>query len=139
MEGVLVPDLALHTAEIQRPNCMSKYDNQWAVQLGCHHCDRGHVPAQVLIGVDCSRVFPVSVVHPDHTPVQTKNARLMRSMLTGRYLLFGSAEANDELYYADFPEIDPNGPAGVGHLGAEAVQAQLAEYHQACVEDIITI
>ena len=86
-----------------------------------------------------SRIFPVSVVHHDGTPVQTKHARLVRSMLTGRYLLFGAASPKDELYHAEFPEIDTNGLVGVSHLGAEAVQAQLAEYHAACVEDIITI
>ena len=37
MEGVLVPNLALNTATIMRPNCLSQYDNMWAVQLGCHH------------------------------------------------------------------------------------------------------
>ena len=136
MEGVLVPELALNTAAIQRPNCMSKYDGQWAVQLGCHH--GGQIPAQVLIGVDMNRVFPVSVVHTDGTPVQTKHARLVRSMLTGRYLLFGSASPKDELYYDSFPEID-DGPVGVGYLGAEAERAQLAEYYAACVEDIVTI
>ena len=73
------------------------------------------------------------------TPVQTKHARLVRSMLTGRYLLFGSANPKDELYYDAFPEIDAAGPVGVGHLGAEAERAQLAEYYAAYVEDIVTI
>ena len=136
MEGVLVPELALHTAAITRPNCMSKYDGQWGVQLGCHH--GGQIPAQVLIGVDMTRVFPVSVVYSDGTPVQTKHARLVRSMLTGRYLLFGSANPKDELYYDSFPVID-DGLVGVGLLGVEAERAQLEEYHTACLEDIVTI
>ena len=136
MEGVLVPELSLHTAEIQRPRCLAKYDGQWAVQLGRHH---GQIPVQVLVGTDCSRVFPVSVVHSDQTPVQTKDARLMRSMLTGRYLLFGSAKIDDELFYQSFPEIDESAPAGVGHLGAEAVEHELAEFYQSCVEDVVTI
>ena len=109
------------------------------MQLGCHHGGQAQVPAQILVGVDMSRIFPVSVVNSDGTPVQTKNARLVRSMLTGRYLLFGSAKPNDELFHADFPEIDTTGPVGVGHLGAKALEAQLAQYHEACVEDIVTI
>ena len=84
-------------------------------------------------------MFPVSVVNPDQPPVQTKDARLMRSMLTGRYLLFGSAKVDDELYYQSFPEIDESAPAGVGHLGVEAVHDELADYYQSSVEDITTI
>ena len=136
IEAVSVPDLALHTAEIQRPKCLKKYDGLWAFQLGRH---RGQIPAQVLIGVDTSHVFPVSVVHADGTPVQTKDARLMRSMLTGRYLLFGSAKEDDELFHQKFPEIDKNGLAGVAHLGAEAVHNELAEYYQSCLEDVKTM
>ena len=100
---------------------------------------RGQIPAQVLIGVDTSHVFPVSVVNDDGTPVQTRDARLMRSMLTGRYLLFGSAKEDDELFHQKFPEIDKNGLAGVAHLGAEAVRNELAEYYQSCLEDVRTM
>ena len=139
MEGVLVPNLALNTAAIQRPNCMSQYDNQWAVQLGCHHGGQGQVPAQILVGVDCSWIFPVSVTNSNGTPVQTKDARLKHSMLTGRYLLFGSAKPNDELYEVEFPKIDETSPVGVGTLGATALEAQLAQFHEAMIEDIVTI
>ena len=139
MEGVLVPNLALNTAAIQRPNCLSKYDNMWAVQLGCHHGSQVQVPAQILVGVDCSRIFPVGVTNSNGTPVQTKDARLKRSMLTGRYLLFGSAQPNDELYEVEFPKVQEVGPVGVGALGAASLEAQLAEFHEAMIEDIVTI
>ena len=85
-----------------------------------------------------TRVFPVSVVHTDQTLVQTKHARLVRSMLTGRYLLFGSANPKDELYYDSFPVID-DGLVSVNHLGVEAQRAQLEEFHSAYLEDIVTI
>ena len=81
----------------------------------------------------------MSVVHADMTPVQTRDARLKRSMLTGRYLLFGSAKVDDKLFYQKFPEIDKDGLAGVAHLGAEAVRNELAEYYQSCLEEVTTI
>ena len=49
------------------------------------------------MGTDCAGMFPVSVCHPDRTPVQTKKCRLKRSLITVRYLLFGSAKHNDKL------------------------------------------
>ena len=60
-------------------------------------------------------------------------------MLTGRYLLFGSAKEDDELFHQEFPAIDKNGLAGVAHLGAEAVHDELAEYYQSCLEDVTTM
>ena len=75
-EGILVDDMVLPPATIQHPNCMSDYNRQ--------------VPAHVLVGVNCAGMFPVSVCHPDGTPVQIKNCRLKRSLVTGRYLLLST-------------------------------------------------
>ena len=135
MEAISVPELVLHTSEITRPDCLSDYDGQWGIQLGSHN--GGQVCAQILVGVDMARVFPVSVVNEDGSPVQTKHARLVRSMLSGRYLLFGSAEPKDELYHASFPIVD-DGLVSNNYLGVEAQRAQLEGYHSAYIEDIIT-
>ena len=37
----------------------------------------------------------------DGSPVQTKNCRLIKSVLSGRYLMFGFSKGNDELYNND--------------------------------------
>ena len=137
VEGVLVPELALNTATIQRPNCLSKYDNQWAIQLGCHHGNGGQVPAQILVGVDSTKIFPVDVNNPDGTLVQTKDARLARSILTGRYLLFGSAKPDDELYVVQFPTVEEVGSGGVNTLGVASME--LVEFYRSKIEDIVTI
>ena len=52
-----------------------------------------------------SHLFPVSVVNKDNTPVQTVRARLLRSMITGKYLLFGSAEPHDPILVSSFPNM----------------------------------
>ena len=57
-------------------------------------------------------------------------------MLTGRYLLFGSAELDDPLLYQSFPIVDENGRAGVRHI---SVQTQGAEDQLDSVEDILTV
>ena len=36
-------------------------------------------------------------------PIQTAKARLKRSIITGKYILFGSAEENDQLIHPRFP------------------------------------
>ena len=56
-------------------------------------------------------------MNADQTPVQTQHARLLRSMLTGRYLLFGSAEPDDPLIYVRFPV--PNDNVEVGHYDTQ--------------------
>ena len=83
VEAILHHKLEVRTAPINRPDCFSAYEGNWAVQLGTNHYEQ--LPAQLLLGVDCARLFPVNVVYPNGTPVQKKHCRLMRSVLTGRY------------------------------------------------------
>ena len=119
----MMEDMALHTSELRRPDCLSKYDSQWAIQLGCFQGGQGAVPAQILVGVDMSRILPVSVVHPDQTPVETTHARLLRSMLTGRYLLYGSAQPDDPLVHVSFPPVvNDDSRAGIGHDNHHCVE-----------------
>ena len=82
---------------------LSKYDDDWAEQVGCDHEHQYNVLPQILVGCDMAHLFPVSVLNPDDTPVQTVRARLLRSMITGKYLLFGSAEPNDPILVSSFP------------------------------------
>ena len=91
--AILHNKLEVRMAPIKRPSCFAKYDNNWASQLGTNHCDQ--LPAHILFDADCARIFPDIVVHPNGTPVQTKHCRLMRSVLIGRYLLFGASEPSD--------------------------------------------
>ena len=93
---MLYPKLEMKTHVIKCPECFSQYDGNWAVQLG--HYPSNQVPAQILVGVDYASIFPVSVLTSDGSPVQTKNCRLMKSVLSGRYLMFGFSKGNDELY-----------------------------------------
>ena len=71
VKAILHHKLEVRRAPIKRPSCFAKYDNNWASQLGTSHCDQ--LPAQILLGTDFARIFPVNVVHPNGTPVQTKH------------------------------------------------------------------
>ena len=55
------------------------------------------------MGTDCTQFLPVAVTTPEGLPIQTSKARLKRSLITGKYLLFGSAEENDQLIRSEFP------------------------------------
>ena len=129
IEGILVPELVLRTSSIQRPNCLSDYDGQWALQLAC--TPGGQVPAQVLLGTDRSYLFPAAVYNDRGNVVQTENCRLKKSYLTGRYLLVGSASPGDKLIDSQFPSVH--------HLGAASLAAQEEAYSSATIEEIITI
>ena len=53
-----------------------------------------------------AQYLPVSVTNKHGYPLQTKHARLKRSLLTGKYLLFGAAKESDTLIESDFPYED---------------------------------
>ena len=103
-----------------------------ASQLGTNHCDQ--LPAQILLGADCARIFPVHVVQPNGTPVQIKHCRLMRSVLTSRYLLFGASEPSDQILEIEFPPS-----LGVHLIEGDSVEDHIIELEQAFVEEITTI
>ena len=132
IEAILHHKLEVRTAPIKRPSCFAKYDNNWASQLGTSNCDQ--LPAQILLGADCARIFPVNVVHPNGTPVQTKHCRLMRSVLTGHYLLFGASEPSDKILEIEFPHS-----LGVHLIEGDTVYDQINELEQAFSEEITTI
>ena len=107
IEGILVPYLAINPTTVKRPLCLKKYDNEWAIPLNQHFS--GNVIAQILLGTDSAQYLPVAVTTTEGFPVQTAKARLKRSLITGKYILFGSAEENDQLVISKFPcESDAN-------------------------------
>ena len=131
MQGVLYPKLEMKAHTIKRPECFSPYNGNWAVQLGNYIGDQ--LPAQILIGDDCTCIFPVCV-ETRCIPVQMRNCRLMRSVLTGRYLMFGLSNKNDELYAFEFPQTYDSNLAR-----AALIEAQINNFEQAFLDNIITI
>ena len=132
IEAILHHKLEVRTAPIKRPGCFAMYDNNWAVQLGTNHYDQ--LPAQILLGTDYARLFPVNVVHPNGTAVQTKHCRLMRSVLTGCYLMFGASEPSDQILKIEFPPS-----LGVHLIGGDSFEDQMNEFEQAFVDRVTTI
>ena len=101
VEGILVPSLPINPTTVKRPLCLKSYDIQWALPLDQHFS--GHIIAKILLGTDCAQFLPVAVTTAEGFPIQTSKARLKRSLITGKYLLFGSAEENDQLIRSEFP------------------------------------
>ena len=123
----MYPKLEMKTHVIKRPECFSQYDGNWAVQLGNYLGNQ--VPAQILIGVDYASIFPVSVLTSDGLPVQTKNCHLMKSVLSGRYLMFGFSKGNDKLYDSDSIQ-----KANVNLAGAASLESQINEFQLAFLD-----
>ena len=94
VEGILVPYMAINPATVKRPLSLKQYDIEWALAINQHH--QGHLIAQVLLGTDCAQYLPVAVTNEKGYPIQTKKARLKHSLLTGNYILFGSAKEGDQ-------------------------------------------
>ena len=58
----------------------------------------------------------------------------MRSVLTGRHLMFGLSNKNDELYAFEFPQTYDSNLAR-----AALIEAQINDFEQAFLDNIITI
>ena len=101
IEGILVPFLKINPITVKRPDCLKEYDGQWAIPINDHFS--GDVIAQILLGTDAAQYLPVAVTTAEGFPIQTAKARLKRSMITGKYILFGSADDTDQLIHTPFP------------------------------------
>ena len=86
-----------------------------------------------MLGIDCTQFLPVAVMTPEGLPIQTSKARLKRSLITGKYLLFGSAEENDQLIRSEFP-CEP--AADVNALECMTEEEQINFRHSDLQDDI---
>ena len=96
-----MPALRISPVTVQRPDCLKNYDGQWAIPVNNHYS--GNVIAQILLGTDAAQYLPVAVTTAEGFPIQTSKARLKRSLITGKYILFGSADKDDKLIHTAFP------------------------------------
>ena len=63
------------------------------------------------------------------SPVQTKNCRLVKSVLSGRYLMFGFSNGNDKLY-----DNDSIQQANVSLSRVDPIVSQINEFQSAFLE-----
>ena len=93
--------MQINPTTVKRPLFLKDYDNQWALPINQHFS--GNVIAQILLGKDCAQYLPVTITPQKGFPIQTAKARLKRSLITGKYLLFDSLEEDDQLIRSKFP------------------------------------
>ena len=48
----------------------------------------------MLLGADCTKLFPIPVT--DDQPIMTENCIFQKSVITGRYIIFGVGKPNDK-------------------------------------------
>ena len=94
MDAILIPKLKLKLRTIDIPDEWQDLDDTFADQ------DHYNVNAQILVGADRSKLFPITVTGPTGEPIETEKCRLMRSRITNRLILFGACEDHDD-------ELDP--------------------------------
>merc|ERR1712089_10551 len=131
IEGILVPSLPFNPTTVKRPLCLKNYDTQWALPFHQHFS--GKIIAKILLGTDFTQFLPVAVMTPEGLPIQTSKARLKRSLITGKYLLFGSAEENDQLIRSEFP-CEP--AANVNTLECMTEEEQIDFRHSDLQDDV---
>ena len=94
MDAILIPKLKLNLKTIDIPEEWQDLDDTFADQ------DHYNVDAQILVGADRSKLFPITVTSPTGEPIETEKCRLMRSRITNRLILFGACEDHED-------EFDP--------------------------------
>merc|ERR1712115_318296 len=92
MDAILSPELRLTLRKTDIPDEWQGLDDIFADQ------DHLNVDAQILVGADKSKLFPITVTSPTGEPIETEMCRLMRSRITNRLILFGACkDQEDEL------------------------------------------
>merc|ERR1711895_253029 len=92
MDAILSPSLRLTLRKSDIPDEWQGLEDTFA-----NH-DHANVHAQILVGADKAKLFPVTVTNPAGEPIETEMCRLMRSRITNRLILFGACkDQEDEL------------------------------------------
>ena len=91
MDAILIPKLRLNLRTIDIPEIWQDLDDTFADQ------DYYNVQAQILVGADKSKLFPITVTDPTGEPIETDKCRLMRSRITNKLILFGACEEHEDI------------------------------------------
>ena len=84
LEAIMIPKMKLCLQAQEIPDIWHELEGAWAEQ------DTYGVSAQILLGADQARFFPHEVRDKQGALLQTDQARLMQSEITGNYIIFGS-------------------------------------------------
>ena len=84
LEAIMIPKMRLRLQRQEIPEIWHELDGTWAEQ------DTYGVSAQILLGADQARFFPHEARDKKGDLLQTEQARLMQSKITGSYIIFGS-------------------------------------------------
>ena len=90
MDAILIPKLRLNLRTIDIPEPWQDLDDTFADQ------DYYNVKAQILVGADKSKLFPLAERDSRGDPIETDKCRLMRSRITNKLILFGACEEHQD-------------------------------------------
>ena len=106
MEAIMIPKLMLYMQTLIIPKEWKYIDSEWADQ------DTLGVTAQILLGADQATLFSHAVTDQTGFLLLVNQARLMKSEITGKYIMFGSC-GNNRIYSRNMSKWDkinqPNG------------------------------
>ena len=85
IEAIMFPNMKLQLQPQNIPNHWQDLEGEWANQDTCG------VTAQILLGPDQATCFPHAVKDSTGALLQVDQARLMKSEITGKYIIFRSS------------------------------------------------
>ena len=83
---MMIPKMKLQLQRQEFPDIWKNLEGTWTDQYTYE------VSAQILLGADHTRYFPYKVRNKSGDLLQTEQARLMQSAITGSYIIFGQCE-----------------------------------------------
>ena len=86
IDAILSPHLKLTLRAADIPDEWKGQVNTFADQ------DNSNVKAQILVGADQAKLFPITVTNPAGQPIETDVCRLMRSRITNKLIIFGACK-----------------------------------------------
>ena len=86
IDAILSPHLKLSLRTADIPDEWKGQVNTFADQ------DNSNVKAQILVGADQAKLFPITVTNPAGQPIETDVCQLMRSRITNRLIIFGACK-----------------------------------------------
>jgi hypothetical protein len=90
IDAVLIPNLRLNLHSLEIPAQWQDLEDDFADQ------DTSDVQAQILVGADKATIFPVCELNKYDRPMEIGSCRLMRSRVTGKLIMFGACENEEQ-------------------------------------------
>ena len=127
MEAIIIQGMKIENITMPIPPEWRAYEKEWSEQ----ESDSGCIDAQLLLGSDKTVLHPRCVYHPDMgLPIENNNARLLKSVITEKYLAQGFQTPCRALHINQLHEHDLALITNSIQMQAEPLEIYISDYEE---------